>query len=174
MEGIYLSESSLDLKKQVKIDKENALNKWHKKKITLAHDWIENEETQMKRTIVQGAIHLCDLGENIGSEQNGERPALIVSTDRINTTSGNVKIIPLSKRLKKKTIKVKGKTKVVPKLASHYFLLRTDYPFLDLDSAAKAEELTTVNKIRLKKHIGNITSDDLNKIKNRIKWVFDI
>ncbi|KYD18751.1 hypothetical protein B4119_4041 [Parageobacillus caldoxylosilyticus] len=36
------------------------------------------------------------------------------------------------------------------------------------------EELTTVNKVRLKQHIGNINEDDLNKIMNRVKWVFDL
>ena len=47
-------------------------------KITLANEWIENEQTQMKRLIVQGAIFTCELGENIGTEQNGERSVLVL------------------------------------------------------------------------------------------------
>ncbi|WP_297990633.1 type II toxin-antitoxin system PemK/MazF family toxin [Anoxybacillus sp.] len=48
------------------------------------------------------------------------------------------------------------------------------YLFLAQTSAVKVEELTTVNKVRLKQHIGNIHEDDLNKIMNRVKWGFDL
>lgn len=74
----------------------------------------------MKRLIVQGTIFTCELGENIGTEQNGERSMLVLSNDRINRTSGNVKIAPLTTKLKTKIITDrKGKTKVSPKLATH-------------------------------------------------------
>lgn len=62
----------------------------------------------------------------------------------------------------------------MPRLATHYFLKKEVYPFLAQTSAVKVEELTTVNKVRLKQHIGNINDDDLNKIMNRVKWVFDL
>lgn len=157
-----------------KADKKAKLDKWYPNKITLANEWIENEQTQMKRLIVQGAIFTYELGENIGTEQNGERPMLVLSNDRINRTSVNVKIAPLTTKLKTKIITDrKGKTKVSPKLATHYFLKKEVYPFLTQTSAVKVEELTTVNKVRLKQHIGNINKDDLNKIMNRVKWVFN-
>lgn len=170
-----MSENDLDPKEKDKMEKTRALDEWHKNKVVLAHEWIDDEEKQMARTIVQGGIHLCELGENIGTEQNGERPVLIISNDRINTTSGSIKVIPLSKRLKTKVITDrKGKQKTVPRLASHYFLKREKYTFLARDSAVKAEELTTVNKVRLKRHLGNIDSNDLQKILNRVKWVFGL
>jgi hypothetical protein len=38
------------------------------------------------RTIVRGAIHVC----NLGLEQNKERPVLILSNDLANSIGGNV------------------------------------------------------------------------------------
>jgi mRNA interferase MazF len=172
MESDAIQHERLRLKK---VDKKAKLGEWHPKKIALANEWIENEQTQMKRPIIRGAIFTCELGENIGTEQNGERPVLIISNDRINRTSGSVKVAPLTTKLKTKIITDrKGKTKVVPRLATHYFLKKEVYPFLAQTSAVKVEELTTVNKVRLKQHIGNINDDDLNKIMNRVKWVFDL
>jgi len=81
--------------------KEKALNAWNAVKIILAKEFIDDEKTQINRKPVKGSVHLCQLGENIGSEQGEERPVIIVSNDRINSTSPNVVIVPLSKTLKK-------------------------------------------------------------------------
>lgn len=161
-------------KEREKVDKETALRNWNENKVSLANNWIDNENVQMSRSIVKGAVFMCDLGENIGSEQNGLRPVLVVSNDRMNQTSGNVKVIPLSKRLKTKVTEENGRRKTVPRFYSHYFLYTRRYPFLALDSAVKVEELTTVNKVRLQEYLGNVSAYDLKKINVRIKWVFDI
>ena len=157
-----------------KTEKEKALNEWHPRKITMAKRFIEEEEIQKARNMVKGAIHLCELGENIGSEQSEERPVIIVSNDRINSTATNVKVIPLSKTLKTKTITKRGKTQTVPRVGTHFFLYKSKYTCLTYDSAAMAEGITTVSKIRLGKHLGNLTPEDLNKVLSRLKWVFDL
>lgn len=158
-----------------KKQKEQALKEWHPQKIVIAKRYIEEVEKQKQRHLVKGAVHLCELGENIGSEQSQERPVIIISNDRINSTSTNVKIIPLTKTLKKKTVtNRKGKIQVVPRVGTHFFLMKDKYKFLDYDSAAMADGITTVSKIRLGKHLGNIFQDDLNKILSRLKWVFDL
>lgn len=154
--------------------KEVALKEWFPRKIVLAKEFIEEEDKQKSRNIIKGAIHLCELGQNLGSEQNEERPVLIVSNNRINSTSTNIKVIPLSKTLKTKTINQKGKTQTVPKYRTHFFLEKTKYPFLTYRSAAMVEGLTTVSKIRLGKYLGNILDEDLKRILSRLKWVFDL
>lgn len=154
-----------------KTKKEDALRTWTEEKVKLAKEWIDNEATQKSRNMVRGAIHICTLGENIGSEQNEERPVLIISNDLVNSTGGNVTVIPLTSRLTKK--KIKG-GKEVPKYRSHYFLMRSKYSFLTYDSALKCEDITTVSKIRLGDHLGTISQDDLDKIMVRVKWVFGI
>jgi mRNA interferase MazF len=154
--------------------KEQALDVWHPKKIGMAKRFIEEEAKQKGRNMVKGAVHLCELGENIGSEQSEERPVIIISNDRINSTATNVKVIPLSKTLKTKTVtNRKGKTQVVPKVGTHFFLYKSKYTFLDYDSAAMAEGITTVSKIRIGKHLGNMDPKDLEKVLSRLKWVFD-
>ncbi len=158
-----------------KIKKEADLNEWYPKKTEMAKRFIEEEQKQKKRNMVKGAIHLCQLGQNLGSEQSEERPVIIVSNDRINSSSTNIKVIPLTKTLKTKTIINRKKVEqVVPRVGTHYFLKKGKYPFLDFDSAAMAEGVTTVSKIRIGKHLGNLTSDDLQKVLSRLKWVFDL
>lgn len=155
-------------KEKLKAKKEQAIRKWTEKKVHISKEWIENETVHKRRNMVRGAIHTCKLGENIGSEQNEERPVLIVSNDLINSTGGNVTVIPLTSRLTKK----KGTN--IPKYRSHYFLMKSKYKFLTYDSALKTEDITTVSKIRLGDHLGNIDTDDLHKVTIRMKWVFDL
>ncbi|MET3507704.1 type II toxin-antitoxin system PemK/MazF family toxin [Halalkalibacter oceani] len=166
-----MSKSDLGI---VKAKKEERIRNWTERKIKLAHKWIENEDVQKARPMIQGAIHLCMLGENVGNEQGGERPVLVISNNRVNSSSGNVKVIPLTTKLKTKTVKRKGAERIVPKVATHYFLKKAKYNFLDKDSAAKVEETTTVSKVRLTAYLGNIDESDLPAIKSRLKWLFDL
>lgn len=153
-----------------KTEKEAALRRWLEEKIQLAKKYIEEEDEQKGRKIVQGAVHICELGENIGSEKNELRPVVILSNNRINSSSGNVIVAPLSKRVKTK--QVKGKE--VPRYLSHYILKQDKYPFLSYTSAVQTEDIVTVSKIRLKDHLGYIDSEDLKRIKTRVKWTFDL
>lgn len=157
-------------KERAKDAKENALKTWMNEKITLSKKWIDDESAQKRRSMVQGAVHVCSLGENIGSEQNEERPVLVISNNVINSTGGNVIVIPLTSRLSTKQFK--GKT--IPKYRSHYFLYMSKYDFLTYNSALKCEDTITVSKIRLKEHLGNIDSDDLQRVLTRQKWVFNM
>ncbi|AWB46020.1 MazF family transcriptional regulator [Paenibacillus sp. CAA11] len=160
--------------------KEEQILAWKPVKIQLAHQWIDNEKTQMGRKMVRGAVHFCNFGENIGCEQNEERPVVIISNNTVNSTSGNVLVIPLTKNLKSKTNFKTGQAVVtreglpVPRFQSHYFLFKHKYDFLAYDSAAKTEETTSVSKIRLKEHLGNLDEEDINRLENRVKWTFGL
>lgn len=156
------------MKEQLKVAKESALNIWNVKKIELAKKWIDNSEIQRKRSMIQNAVYLCDLGENIGSEQSNFRPVVIISNNKFNN-GNNVVIVPLSTTLKT-TINKKGVE--VPKYRTHYFLKKSKYTFLSKDSCAKCEHITTVSRIRLGAYLGSIDSEDLDKIKIRISGIF--
>jgi len=174
MESEAVKRERLRLKKE---SKKGKLNEWHAKKITLASEWIENETTQKSRRIIRGGVYMCELGENIGTEQGECRPVIVVSNDQINLSSGNVSIVPLTKNLKKKAIFKNGEIVTYlnePRYHSHYFLFKNKYPFLDYDSAVLGEETKTVSKIRLKEHKGNIDIKDMEKIMIRIEWVFGL
>lgn len=43
-----------------------------------------------------GEIYTVDMGVNVGSEINGVRPAIIISSTRFNMKSGTVLIVPLT------------------------------------------------------------------------------
>lgn len=161
-----------------KAEKEDALRNWIETKVNLAHEWIDNEKKQKSRGIIRGGVYMCELGENIGAEQGEYRPALVVSNDLINSSSGNVSVIPLTKNLKKKVRRDKqGKVIEVlnkPRLSSHYFLKKSKYDFLDYDSAVLGEETKTISKVRIGEHKGNIDSGDMDRIMTRVKWVYGI
>ncbi|AIE58942.1 type II toxin-antitoxin system PemK/MazF family toxin [Bacillus methanolicus] len=155
-----------------KFEKEMALRAWSKEKDELAKGWIDDEAKQKARKLKQGAIYLCKLGENIGSEMNtdegGLRPVLVVSNDTINNTADNVAIVPLSKQLKYYLNRKKQK---MPRYNSHYFLFKKHYPFLNYDSAVKCEEIRSVSKIRIDRKLGNVEPKVLQKILTCINWV---
>ena len=166
-------------------DKVKNLQQWTTKKIELSEEWIEKEEQQIARNLVRGGIYMCELGENIGSEQGSLRPVVVISNDLINRSSGNIFVVPLTKTLKKK-IQIGADKKPVrdkdgkiiflnePKMQSHYFLRKQKYTFLQHDSAAMCEVSRAVSKIRISTHLGNIESTDINKIETRLEWVLGI
>ncbi|SFP66138.1 type II toxin-antitoxin system PemK/MazF family toxin [Salibacterium halotolerans] len=163
------------MKAEHKEDKRRRLREWHPEKERLALQWIDHFAEQMDRRFVQGALHVCDLGENIGNELNKERPALIISNNRINATSGTVQVLPLTGQVKTVTKKNKhGRDVETPEIRTHYVLYQNDYPFLDKTSAVKAENIRSVSKNRLGRHLGDIGEKDLQRIKSRMKWMFDM
>lgn len=162
----------------IKKEKEKAIRDWTEDKIAVANKWIDEEKIQMGRKLVRGGVYMCDLGENIGNEQGELRPVIVISNNLINTSSGNVNVVPLSKTLKKKFIRndkgVIERYLDEPRLQSHYFLKKAKYTFLGFDSAAMAEVSRAVSKVRIKTHLGDLTEGDLNKIIKRVEWVYGI
>lgn len=106
-----------------------------------------------KRQVQQGQIYICELGdENVGSEQSGERPCLIIQNDILNITSDVVIVLPITSRAKKK-------------LPTHYILTSEKYPFLNFKkNTVLCECIRSLSKKRLGKKIGEIEREDLNKI----------
>ena len=155
---------------QKHVEKYKALLEWQMKKIDLSCDWIDNSQTQISRHPIQGAIHQCQLGENIGNEQGEHRPVLIVSNNTMNSTSGNVVIVPLTKSLKTKTVN----GRIVPRYPTNYFLYTNNYSFLQHDSAVLANEVRSISKVRLGAHLGSIDQDDLEKVLARLKRVIGL
>jgi len=158
------------MSQRIKDDKETALRGWTNDKIVLAHDWIDNTNTQRTRRLVQRGVYWCTLGENIGSEQNTElnerRPVLVMSNNIINPGDPNVLIAPLSKNLETKVRR--GNT--IPKFGSHYFLYKTKYSFLDYDSAVMTEAMRSVSKVRIGSQMGVIDETDYKRVQAKLKW----
>lgn len=96
----------------------------------------------------RGDIYFADLDPVIGSEQGGKRPVLLIQNDLGNRFSPTVIILPLTSRTGKKA-------------------LRTHVPVsppqggITKPSIILCEQVRTVEKSRLKKHLGTLPTEKM-------------
>lgn len=102
----------------------------------------------MERTIRRGDIYYADLNPVIGSEQGGTRPVLIISNDIGNKHSPTVIIAAITSRVHTKK-----------KLPTHLYL--GQIKGLPANSIVLFEQLRTIDKKRLREHIGMLDSQQI-------------
>lgn len=102
----------------------------------------------MERTIRRGDIYYADLNPVIGSEQGGTRPVLIISNDIGNKHSPTVIIAAITSRVHTKA-----------KLPTHTAI--KDFEGLNKDSIILLEQIRTIDKKRLREHIGMLESQQI-------------
>ena len=95
----------------------------------------------MDRTIKRGDVFYAELNPIVGSEQGGTRPVLIISNDIGNRAQSDVIIAAITSRVQTKS-----------KLPTHTAV--NDFEGLDKDSVVLLEQIRTVDKKRLKQHMG--------------------
>ena len=103
------------------------------------------------RLVFRGNVYIVDLGNNNGSVQSGIRPCVVIGNNMNNIHSTTTQIIPLT-------------TSDKQKLPIHVNLNKAQYPFLNQDSVAITEQITTVDKGQIRQFIGVLTERDVNKI----------
>lgn len=128
----------------------------------------ENYEGGAGHFFPRRAIVNVFLGENVGHEQNGLRPAIVVSVDSNNRTHGNVAIVPLTK------LQNKMRNGQVKLRKTQYILFRSKYPMLRYDSVALCEHLRVVSKARIGDLIGYVTPKDMKKIDRALRYFLAI
>jgi mRNA interferase MazF len=110
------------------------------------------------------------FGENVGYEKNGQRPAVVVSSDTVNRTSGNITVVPLTKEENK----IDPRTGKVKKLLdSQYRLLKNKYK-LNYNSIVQCEDIRTVSKERIGDIIDFVDDTDMKQIEKRLKFLLEI
>ena len=102
----------------------------------------------MERTIQRGDIYYADLNPVIGSEQGGTRPVLIIANDTGNKYSPTVIIAAITSRVRTKA-----------KLPTHTAI--KDFEGLSKDSVILLEQIRTIDKKRLREHIGMLDSQQI-------------
>lgn len=102
--------------------------------------------------IKRGDVWVADLRGNIGSEQGEVRPVVVVQNNVGNRFSPTVTIVPLTSKLK-------------TNLPTH--VLINDL-FLTSPSIALVEQIRTIDKSRLMKHLGTLNTNIMNKIDKAI------
>ncbi|MBQ3087207.1 MAG: type II toxin-antitoxin system PemK/MazF family toxin [Clostridia bacterium] len=102
-------------------------------------------------TIKRGDIFYADLSPVVGSEQGGIRPVLIVQNDVGNKFSPTVIAAAITSQ--------KDKTK----LPTH-IQVNADGCGLQKDSIVLLEQVRTIDKRRLREHMGTLGDTDMNRV----------
>ena len=105
----------------------------------------------MDRTIKRGDVFYAELNPVVGSEQGGIRPVLIISNDIGNSHSPTVIIAAIT-----------GKTQTKAKLPTHTEV--KDVEGLGRDSIILLEQIRTIDKQRLKNHMGTMPNNIMARV----------
>ena len=104
----------------------------------------------MNRSINRGDLYYADLNPVVGSEQGGIRPVLIIQNDVGNKHSPTVIIAAITSKAMKAT------------LPTHCIL--STHAGLDWDSVVLLEQIRTIDKRRLKDHVGTLGEEDMSEV----------
>lgn len=115
----------------------------------------------MNRTYLRGDMYFADLGQGIGSEQEGYRPVVIIQNDVGNKNSPTVIVAAISGRVNTKA-----------KLPTHYYLKAENG--LEIPSVILLEQLRTVDKRRLDKYIGRLDKKHLSGLDHALAISLDL
>ena len=104
----------------------------------------------------RGQIYIADLTDVKGSEQGGYRPVLIIQNDIGNKYSPTVIVACITSRVKNN-------------MPTHAMLIDEFREGLDKDSVILLEQIRTLDKRRLRKYIGTISSSEMDKVNEALK-----
>lgn len=101
----------------------------------------------------RGEIYLIDLGDQIGSEQGGVRPSVIVQNEVGNIYSPTTIICPLTSKKKN--------------MSATHVVLTPDDAGVVTDSTVLCEQVRVIDKTRIRKKLGEVSNlekiNDINK-----------
>jgi mRNA interferase MazF len=110
--------------------------------------------------ILKGEIYLAELSPTIGSEISKKRPVLIVSNDINNQFADTVSIVPITSTT----------AKVYP---FEVFLPKGEGNLIN-DSKAKCNQIRTIDKQRIQKKFGTISTKKLKDVEKALLIHLDI
>lgn len=115
----------------------------------------------MDTNVKRGDIFYADLSPVVGSEQGGTRPVLIVQNDTGNRHSPTVIAAAITSQM--------GKAR----LPTHISLAGHDVG-LTKDSVVLLEQIRTIDKKRLREHMGKLDDELMGKVDNAIAVSFGL
>jgi len=104
----------------------------------------------------RGDIYLVDLGRNIGSEQGGCRPVLLLQNDVGNHFGPTLIVAPITSRYWKKS-----------KQPTHTLIAGVRN--LSSPSVVLAEQLLTIDKTRVMKYLGRVPEEQMQTVDKAVK-----
>jgi len=105
--------------------------------------------------VKRGEIYFADMGEGIGSEQNGIRPVLVLQNDVGNKFSPTTIVALITSISKKMSLPV-------------HFPIRKESSQLPQDSVVLLEQIRTIDKKRILKKISNLNDSQMNAINHKL------
>lgn len=111
--------------------------------------------------IHRGELYYADLSPVVGSEQGGVRPVLVVQNDIGNKYSPTVIAAAVTSRMTK------------ARLPTHIEIAARSYG-LQKDSVILLEQIRTLDKRRLREHMGKLDDTVMKKVDNAIAVSFGL
>ena len=113
--------------------------------------------TEMRKNWVyrRGDIYIANLNPFKGSEQGGTRPVLVLQNNDGNFYCPTLIVAPLSSKLKKTNLPT-------------HFLLKKGRGLIT-DSIVELEQIKTIDKCRIQRYIGKITSEQMSGVEDAIR-----
>ncbi len=115
----------------------------------------------MEHGIKRGDIYYADLSPVVGSEQGGTRPVLIIQNNLGNKHSPTVIAAAITSQMNK------------AKLPTHIELTGPAVG-LTKDSIVLLEQIRTIDKRRLREHMGRLDQEMMDKVDNAIAVSFGL
>jgi len=109
----------------------------------------------MKKTYYRGELYYADLGTGVGSEQNGYRPVVVIQNDVGNRHSPTTIVAAISTQIKSKA-----------KLPTHFYVSH-DCGLVQ-PSIIMLEQIRTIDKARLDKYIGKLSSSEISGLNHAL------
>ncbi|MFW5985120.1 MAG: type II toxin-antitoxin system PemK/MazF family toxin [Halanaerobiaceae bacterium] len=106
--------------------------------------------------VTRGDVFYADLNPVVGSEQGGVRPVLIIQNDIGNKYSPTVIIAAITSKINK------------AKLPTH-IEIPSDSGKLDKDSVVLLEQIRTIDKKRLQRHVTHLGEETLERVNKAIE-----
>ena len=128
---------------------------------SVAQATISAERENMDSTVKRGDIFYADLSPVVGSEQGGTRPVLIVQNDMGNRHSPTVIAAAITSQT--------GKAR----LPTHINIAGGSVG-LSKDSVILLEQIRTIDKRRLREHMGHLDEKQMTMVDNAIAVSFGL
>lgn len=112
--------------------------------------------------VQRGDVYLANLNPVQGSEQDGQRPVIVISRNAINDNSPIVVVVPCTDAANKK------------KIYPSHVRIKAGASGLTMDSVALCEQVRAISKDRLKRHMGTLSRAEIASIEASLRITLDL
>ncbi len=125
----------------------------------------DNVKNRIRIVPKRGEVWTCELGQNIGSEENKIRPVIVIQNNTGNQNAPTTIVVPISNRPKK--------------IAVHISIRNGDFHLvegekMEITGTVLAEQIRVVSKARLGRHVATLNNKFMKLLDSKIKISLDL